>query len=109
MDAFENWGSNMDTLALVPFCNTVASSTFQLLETVGKLWTNMFATLALQIKVAFEGGAQESVETTVRGPAELQGKCEHDMELIRVLQQVNTRACNWDCPEKPSQEGLASA
>lgn len=26
-------------------------------ETVGKLWTNMFATLALQIKVAFEGGA----------------------------------------------------
>lgn len=56
MDTFETWRSNMDTLALVPFCNTVASSTFQLLETVGKLWTNMFATLALQIKVV-EGGA----------------------------------------------------
>ena len=39
---------------------------------------------------------------TVRELAELRGKCEHDMSLIRVLQQVNTRACNWDCPEKPS-------
>lgn len=39
----------------------------------------MFATLLLQIKVAFKGGAEESVEMTVRGLAELRGKCEHDM------------------------------
>lgn len=41
---------------------------------------------------------------TVRQAAVLQGKSEHDMWLIRVLQQVNTPACNWDCPWKPSQE-----
>ena len=33
--------------------------------------------------------------------AGLCGKCEHDMQPIRVLQQVNTTARNGDRPEKP--------
>ena len=37
---------------------------------------------------------------TARRSVELRGGREHDMLLIRVLQQVNTTACNWDCPRE---------
>lgn len=61
----------------------------------------MFATLALQIKAAVQGGARRSVEKAVSELAGLCDKCKHDMQPIRVLQQVNTTACNWDRLEKP--------